>query len=224
MFTKTLQEKPQEGIHGGLSMKVLVACEYSGVVREAFRSMGHDAWSCDLLPPDDHSPYHIQGNVLDVLGQDWDLMIAHPPCTYLSKAGARWLHHDGKIDQERLNLGMGAKAFLLTLLNAPVPRIAVENPTPLKIFGLPEPTQVIQPYQFGHPYSKRTLLWLKNLPPLAHTKILTEYTPFLPSNTGGAKRGQKHYRGTARNWKEASTTFLGVAEAMADQWTRNPTF
>lgn len=199
-------------------MRVLVACEYSGKVREAFRARGHDAWSCDLLPSDDDSPFHIQGDVLPLLGQGWDLMIAHPPCTYLSRAGARWLHKGGEIDQERLAKGMSGKEFLLALLNAPIPKIAVENPTPLKIFGLPEPTQAIQPYQFGHPFSKRTLLWLKNLPPLEPTNVLSEYRPFLPSNTGGAKRGQKATRGVAKDWKEASTTFSGVAAAMAEQW------
>lgn len=198
-------------------MKVLVACEYSGVVRDAFIARGHEAISCDLLPTDRSGP-HYQGDVMDIIGENWDLMIAHPPCTYLSRAGARWLHKGGRIDQERLALGMDAKDFFLRLLNAPIPRIAVENPTPLKIFNLPSPTQVIQPYQFGHPYSKRTLLWLKNLPPLQQTNILEEYRPFLPSNTGGAKRGQKATRGVAKDWKEASTTFKGIAEAMASQW------
>lgn len=156
-------------------MKVLIACEYSGRVREAFRKLGHDAWSCDLLPSDDNSPYHIQGDVIPLLGQGWDLMVAHPPCTYLSRAGARWLHKGGMIDGKRYASGLLGKSFFFQLLNAPIPRIAVENPTPLKIYQLPMHTQVVQPYQFGHPYSKRTLLWLKNLPPLVPTNVLTKY-------------------------------------------------
>jgi len=204
-------------------MKVLVACEYSGRVRDAFIERGHEVMSCDLLPGEGkYTDKHMQGDVLDVIWWGWDLMIAHPPCTYLSKAGARWLHAGGEINQERLALGMEGKRFLLQLLNAQkegyVDRVAVENPTPLKIFDLPEPTQAIQPYQFGHPYSKRTLLWLRNLPPLVPTNILEEYRPFLPSNTGGAARGQKATKGVAKDWKEASTTFQGIADAMADQW------
>jgi hypothetical protein len=173
--------------------------------------------SCDLLPTDVPGPHH-QGDVFEVIGEGWDLMIAHPPCTYLSRAGARWLHKGGNIDQDRLAQGHEAKAFFMALLNADIPRIAVENPTPLKIFELPEPTQAIQPWQYGHPYSKRTLLWLRNLPDLKPTCIVENHSPFLPSNTGGAKRGQAHSRGTAKNWKEASTTFKGIAEAMATQW------
>lgn len=200
-------------------MKVLVACEYSGRVREAFRASGHDAWSCDLLPSDDGSPFHRQEDVLGgILNENWDLLIAHPPCTFLSRAGARWLHVGGKINQERYRQGLEGKALFMALLGTNIPRIAVENPTPLKIYELPPHTQAVQPYEFGHPFSKRTLLWLKNLPPLIPTKILTEYRPFLPSNTGGAKRGQKHTCGVAKDWKEASTTFQGIADAMSTQW------
>lgn len=199
-------------------MRVLVACEYSGVVRDAFRALGHDAWSCDLLESDTQSDYHIQGDVLGHLQDGWDVMIAHPPCTYLSRAGARWLHTKDGLNMERYNAGLQGKDLFMKLLEANIPYIAVENPTPLKVFNLPTPSQVIQPYQFGHPYSKRTLLWLKNLPPLVPTNVLKTYTPYLPSNTGGAKRGQKHSRGTARNWKEASRTFDGIAKAMAEQW------
>ena len=198
-------------------MKVLVACEYSGAVRDAFRAKGHDAMSCDLLPTETPGP-HYQGDVCDVLNDGWDLMIAHPPCTYLSRAGARWLHGGGNINLERLAQGMKAKAFFLSLLNAPIPKIAIENPTPLKIFQLPVNTQAIQPYEFGHPYSKRTLLWLKGLPPLVPTKVMPSWVPYLPSNTGGAKRGQKATKGIAKDWKESSRTFLGIAAAMAEQW------
>ena len=201
-------------------MRVLIACEYSGAVRDEFIKLGHDAMSCDLLPTDAPGP-HYQGDVFDIINDGWDMMIAHPPCTFLSKAGARWLYPTaGNLDQTRFLQGMNAKGFFIKLFNAPIEFICLENPTPLKIFNLPEPSQVIQPFEFGHPYSKRTLLWLKNLPQLRNTKKINNYTPFLPSNTGGAKRNQKHSRGTAKNWKEASTTFEGIAKAMADQWSQ----
>jgi hypothetical protein len=204
-------------------MKVLIACEYSGAVRDQFIKLGHDAMSCDLLPTDAPGP-HYQGDVFDIINDGWDMMIAHPPCTFLSKAGARWLYPTaGNLDQTRFLQGMNAKEFFIKLFNAPIKFICLENPTPLKIFKLPEPSQVIQPFEFGHPYSKRTLLWLKNLPQLQTTKKINNYTPFLPSNTGGAKRNQKHSRGTAKNWKEASTTFEGVAKAMAEQWSQPQT-
>lgn len=198
-------------------MRVLVACEYSGTVRDAFRKLGHEAISCDLLPTDVPGP-HYQGSVLDIINDNWDLIIAHPPCTYLSRAGARWLHKGGKIDPKRYAEGLDAKRFFELMINAKCHRVAVENPTPLKIFNLPSPSQVIQPYQFGAPYSKRTLLWLKNLPQLMPTNVLSEYRPFLPSNTGGKKRGQKYSIGVSKNWKESAKTFQGVADAMAEQW------
>ena len=146
------------------------------------------------------------------------MMIAHPPCTKLSKAGARWLHGGGKVSKPRYEQGLQAKEFFMALLNAPIPLIAVENPTPLKIWELPKPSQVIQPYEFGHPFSKRTLLWLKGVPLLTPTDIVRDYIPYMPSNTGGAKRGQKHSTGFAHNAKLASKTFPGIARAMAEQW------
>ena len=195
-------------------MKILVACEYSGIVREAFKAKGHDAWSCDILPTDIPGN-HIQDDVLNHL-EGWDMMIAHPPCTYLSKAGARWMHGGGSINQQRLSMAIEAKKFFMCLLNAPINKIAIENPKPLKIVNLPKPSWSIQPYEFGEPYSKKTLLWLKNLPPLM-PQILSDHTPFLPSNTGGAKRGQKAtYRNISQ--KESAKTFQGIANAMADQW------
>lgn len=201
-------------------MRVLVACEFSGRVRDAFIAKGHSAMSCDLLPSETPGA-HYQGDVFDIINDGWDLMIAHPPCTYLSKAGARWLHGGGKINYERYELGLKAKEFFLQLLNSRIPMIALENPTPLKIYGLPKHSQAIQPYEFGHPYSKRTLLWLKNLPLLMPTNILNEYKPFLPSNVGGKKRGQSYSFGVARNAKESSITFQGIADAMAEQWGGN---
>jgi hypothetical protein len=177
--------------------------------------------SCDLLPTDVPGP-HYQGNVFDIIDEivddGWDLIIAHPPCTYLSRAGARWLYKGGQIDQVRYEQGLEARRFFFKLLNANCPRIAVENPTPMRVFDLPAPSQVIQPYQFGDPYSKRTLLWLKGLPQLVPTNVLLEYRPFLPSNTGGKKRGQKYSIGVSKNWKQSAKTFQGVADAMAQQW------
>jgi hypothetical protein len=185
-------------------MKVLIACEFSGVVRDTFAERGHDSWSCDILPTENKGN-HIQDDVLKYLDKDWDLLIAHPPCTYLSKAGARWLYPKaGQLDPVRYEKGL-------------------ENPTPLKIFKLPKPTQAIQPYEFGHNFSKRTLLWLKNLTQLKPTDIVNDYKPLLPSNTGGKKRGQKSNIGfvhtdTIKGDKDASRTFIGIAKAMAEQW------
>ena len=149
----------------------------------------------------------------------WDLIIAHPPCTYMSKAGARFMYLTaGNVNQERLEKALQAKEFFMQFVNADCDKICIENPTPLKIVGLPKESQVIQPYQFGHPYSKRTLLWLKGLPELKPTNILTEHTPYLPSNTGGFARGKGGSRGVAHNAKDASKTFGGIAQAMAEQW------
>ena len=202
-------------------MKILVACEESQTVCKAFRSAGFEAFSCDIQESSGGFPeWHIQGDAIkEAYSGKYALMIAHPPCTYLSKAGARWMYPTkGNLCPVRYAKALKAKEFFLKLLNAPIPYIAVENPTPLKVVGLPNHTQVIQPYQFGHPYSKRTLLWLKNLPPLKHTKIVQNYRPFLPSNTGGFSRGGGGSHGVARNAKEASVTFEGVALAMSSQW------
>jgi hypothetical protein len=217
-------------------MRVLVACEESQTVCKAFREKGHIAFSCDLQEcSGGHPEWHINGDCLSLLDGDcefvtqdgtkhfqdgeWDLIIAHPPCTYMSKAGARWMYPTaGTISEERLKLAMEAKEFFFKMLNAKCKRIAVENPVPLKVVGLPDPTCIVQPYEHGEPFSKKTCLWLKNLPPITPTNILSNYKPYLPSNTGGAKRGQKHSRGVAKNAKEASKTFRGVANAMCEQW------
>ena len=199
-------------------MKILVACEYSGTVRDAFAELGHDAWSCDTLPTESKGN-HIQDDVLKHLDKDWDLLIAHPPCTYLSRAGARWLYPKAKqLDQARYEKGLKGKEFFMKLLDSSIDKIAIENPTPFRIFNLPKPTQVIQPYEFGHNFSKRTLLWLKNLTQLKPTDIVDNYKPLLPSNTGGKKRGQKSSSGFVHNAKDASKTFTGIAKAMAEQW------
>lgn len=201
-------------------MRVLVACEESQEVCKAFRAKGHEAYSCDVQEcSGGHSEWHIQGDVLPLLKEKWDLIIAHPPCTYMSKAGARFMYLTaGNVNQERLEKALQAKEFFMQFMNADCDKICIENPTPLKIVGLPKESQVIQPYQFGHPYSKRTLLWLKGLPELKPTNILTEYTPYLPSNTGGFARGKGGSRGVAHNAKDASKTFSGIAQAMAEQW------
>jgi len=202
-----------------MNKRVLIACEESQTVCKAFRSKGFDAYSCDIQDcSGGHPEWHLKGDVLQHIDKGWDLIIAHPPYTYLSKAGARWLHAGGQINQARLAQGMAAKSFFEAMLNADCKHIAVENPTPLKVYDLPKSSQAIQPWQFGHPYSKRTLLWLKNLPPLTATNIVKNYKPYLPSNTGGKKRGQSYSIGISKNAKESSKTFLGVAEAMAEQW------
>jgi len=203
-------------------MKVLVACEYSGIVRDAFVAIGHDAWSCDILPTESKGN-HIQDDVLKHLDKAWDLMIAHPPCTFMCIAGARWTYTKNGINEDRLKKGFDAKDFFLKLLNANIPKICVENPLPMKIFNLPKADCVVQPYQFGEPFSKKTLLWLKNLPILKPTKILTEHTTFLPSNTGGKKKGQKHnIKYVSRDWNKTHSKFWkGIAEAMANQWGKN---
>ncbi len=198
-------------------MRVLVACEFSGIVREAFRRRWHDAWSCDLLPAEDGSPQHFQGDILKALPTmfaDVELMIAHPPCTYLSRAGARWWKNE-----ERCIHQLAAAAFVKTLATWPIPKIAIENPIGALNRLWRYPDQTIQPWQFGHPFSKATCLWLKNLPPLISTMIVEKFSPLLPSNVGwNARKGQKHHRGHTRSAKEASRTFKGIAEAMAEQW------
>jgi hypothetical protein len=192
-------------------VRVLVACEYSGVVRDAFRERGHDAWSCDIIPTESDPAYHTQGDVLDVLGQGWDLMIAHPPCTYLSNAGARHLYPKGILNQERLEKGIAAKEFFMALCNADIPKIAIENPIPSTVFGLPSYSQIIQPYHFGHPFKKKTCLWLKNLPELQPTDIVEQSESTKIAGNWFNKGGKDRQKNRAR-------TFEGIAKAMAEQW------
>ena len=201
--------------------KVLIACEESQTVCKAFRALGIEAYSCDFQEPSGgHPEWHIQGDAIkEAYSGKYDMMIAHPPCTYMSKAGARWMYPTaGNLSQERYELAMEAKEMFMKLLNAPIKHIAVENPVPLKVVGLPKHSQAVQPYEYGHEYSKKTLLWLKNLPPLKPTDVVENYKPYLPSNTGGKKRGQSYSRGIAKNSKESSKTFEGIAKAMAEQW------
>lgn len=232
-------------------MKVLVACEESQAVCKAFREKGHEAYSCDIIEcSGGHPEWHIQGDVLEVLnpqqisslfygivfrtadGQPhaingkWDLIIAHPPCTFMSKAGARWMFPKaGVIDENRYKKAMKAKAFFEEIYHCDCDCVVVENPVPLKCVGLPEPSQRIQPYQFDefgeHPYSKLTLIWIKGdamprlIPTTPHNRPLGTW---MPSNTGGFSRGQGGGRGIAHDARTASRTFRGVAKAMADQW------
>ncbi|CAB4121202.1 hypothetical protein UFOVP6_41 [uncultured Caudovirales phage] len=196
-------------------MRVLVACEFSGTVRRAFAARGHRAVSCDLLPAEDNSPDHYQGDVCDLLDGGWDLMVCHPPCTYLTNSGVVWLHKDPARWQ---HLDEGAALFRL-LLNAPVPRIAVENPVMHKYakerIGNIRQSQVVQPWMFGHMEQKATCLWLKNLPLLTQTNNVREPMMALPKH----QRERLHYMSPGPNrWKERSRTFDGLAQAMADQW------
>lgn len=202
-------------------MKVLIGCEYSGVVRSAFRTLGHDAWSCDVLPAEDNSPHHYRCDVELLLEPGrWDLLIAHPPCTHLARSGARWLTdhwvknkaepggrrwHDGS---EKRRLFKEALQFVLRLAAAPVPRIAIENPRGLLSTHWCKPAQEIQPWMFGHGETKTTALWLKNLPNLIPTKIVEGREPRLwrlPPQTPD-------------RWKKRSRTYPGIGAAMADQW------
>jgi hypothetical protein len=206
-------------------MKVLIACEYSGTVREEFKKLGHDAWSCDILPTE-ISGNHFQGDVFEHLelqkNKDWDLIIAHPPCTYLSNAGACRLYPEkGKLDMERYQKGLVAKDFFMKFYNHSCKKIAIENPVSSRIFKLPEYSQEIQPYQFGHPYTKKTRLWLKGLPNLKHTDVIdkSEVKTFIESGTSRYKNTDKNKnRYVARGQKDRSKFWKGIAEAMANQW------
>ena len=193
-------------------MKVLVACEYSGRVREAFRAKGHDAFSCDLLPAEDQSEYHIVGDVLDLLNKGWDLMIAHPPCTYLAVSGMHWTTR-GLRDPELTEQSL---VFVQELLNAPIPRIALENPVSVISSRIRKPDQIVQPWWFGDDASKKTCLWLKNLPKLTPTIMLPGDNKTRRSNQ--TISGQNKLSPGPDRWKERSRTYLGIAEAMASQW------
>lgn len=191
-------------------MRVLIACEYSGRVRQAFRELGHDAWSCDVLPAEDGSEFHLQLDVLNVIRstlhwsdlRPWDLMVAHPPCTHLSVSGAR--HFEAKRAAGRQQEAID---FFLALARAPIPRIAIENPVCIISSVWRKPDQVIQPWQFGHGETKATCLWLKGLPHLVPTKIVFGREPRVHLMSPGPDR-----------WKERSRTYEGIASAMAAQW------
>ena len=178
---------------------VLVACEFSGIVRDAFAKRGHDAWSCDFLPSEREGK-HIQGDVLEILNRGWDLMIGHPPCTHLAVSGARWFKDKKKEQEEALD-------FVRQLMNAPISRICIENPISVISTRIRKPDQIIQPWMFGHGETKATCLWLKNLPKLIPTKIVE------------GREGRVWKESPSPNrWKARSRSFQGIAEAMAVQW------
>jgi len=181
-------------------MRVLIGAEFSGIVREAFRAKGHDAWSCDLLPTEIPSPYHIQGDVLSILNDGWDMMICHPPCTHLAVSGARWFKDKEREQQEALE-------FVRQLLAASIDKIALENPVSIISTHIRKPDQIIQPWMFGHGETKKTCLWMKNLPLL------------IPTNIVDGREARVHRLPPSENrWKERSRTFPGIAAAMAEQW------
>lgn len=183
-------------------MRVLVACEFSGVVREAFRKRGHDAWSCDLLPTETSGP-HIQEDVHEVWGKGWDLMIAHPPCQYIAFSGIRWNAGNPHRQHEQ----DAALGFVLRLMSAPVKRIAIENPVGVITRHIRKWDQMIHPWQFGHGESKATCLWLKNLPKLS------------PTNVVEGRESKVHWHSPSPDrWKNRSRTYQGIADAMAEQW------
>lgn len=183
-------------------MRILIACEFSGVVRRAFRERGHDAWSCDLLPAEDGSEFHIKDSIFhrSVLTEGWDMMISHPPCTHLSVSGARWF-------KDKLPEQAAALDFVRALMDAPIDRIAIENPISIISSRIRKPDQIIQPWMFGHGETKATCLWLKNLPKLVPTDVVEGREPRVHHASPGPDR-----------WKERSRTLKGIADAMAEQW------
>ena len=217
-------------------MRILIACEESQAVCKEMRRLGHEAYSCDILEcSGGHPEWHINGDVLplingcctfrtmdgethEIAGR-WDMLIAHPPCTYLTNAGARLLWKGGVLNKERYAKGMDARAFFMAFYNADCDRIAIENPTPSKVFGLPPATQYVQPWEHGHEYTKRTGLWLKNLPKLVPTNIVQPIATWCPSGSYSHKHGDQH-RGmfTKNRAKNRAKTFPGIARAMAEQW------
>lgn len=181
-------------------MNVLIACEYSGRVRDAFLEFGHNAWSCDLLPSESNKGFHHQGDIREILYDEWDLLIAHPPCTHLAVSGARWFKDKQKEQKEALE-------FVQMLLDAPIEKIALENPKSIITSRIRKADQIIQPWMFGHGETKETHLWLKNLPKLVPTNIVEGREP------------KVHYMAPGPNrWKERSRTYEGIAKAMAEQW------
>ena len=193
-------------------MKVLVACEESQAVTIELRKLGHEAYSCDIEEcSGGHPEWHLREDVIPLLEKEWDMIIAFPPCTYITNAGARHLYPKGVLNEDRLKLGMEAKEFFMQFYNANCDKIVIENPLPSKIYGLPKHSQVIQPWQFGHPFKKRTQLWIKGLDHLEPTEIveIAESTK-VPGNwfNKGGKERQKN----------RSKTFPGIAKAMAMQW------
>lgn len=218
-------------------MKILVACEESQAVTKELRRLGHEAYSCDIIDQSGgHPEWHIMQDVIPLINGGctfetadgaehsiqgpWDMLIAHPPCTYLSNAGARWLFKGGELNHPRYELGLEAKAFFMMFYNANCARIAIENPIPSRVYEMPPCSQTIQPYEYGHPWSKKTCLWLKGLEPLKPTNIVKEYKPFCSSGSYSGAHDPR-YKGASRaggSSKARSKTFPGIAKAMAEQW------
>ena len=217
-------------------MRILVACEESQAVTTELRKLGHEAYSCDIIEcSGGHPEWHIRWDALALINGNctfltedwkmhhidgkWDMIIAFPPCTYLTNAGARHLWKGGVLNQERYAKGLEGKKFFMEFYNADCPKIAIENPTPSKIYELPKHSQVIQPYQFGHPFTKRTQLWLKGLEPLKPTDLVEPERTWCPSGSYSGKHAEKH-RGmfTKDRARNRSKTFPGIAKAMAEQW------
>lgn len=203
-------------------MRVLVACEESQEVCKVFRDRGHEAYSCDIQEcSGGHPEWHLRVDALELLKMRWDLIIAHPPCTYMSAAGAcRMYPQKGVMDQDRFRKAMEAKEFFMAFYNADCQRIAIENPRPLNCVELPKESQHIQPYEYGEPWSKLTYLWLKGLPPLMPTEIVADYKPYVSCGTSRNK-GNKDKSGFSRRGgaqKARSKTFPGIARAMGEQW------
>ena len=217
-------------------LNILVACEESQTVCKAFRALGHRAFSCDLQDcSGGHPEWHVNGDCLPLLDGDcefttcdgtahrqqgeWDLLVCHPPCTYMTLAGARWMYPNGVLSEERLALAMDGKRFFMQCLSAKCKHVAVENPKPMPVVELPTPTQSVQPYQFGEPYSKLTMLWLRGLPALQPTEVLQEHEPWL-SNKYWIKKHGNNKRWAFQSAKVRSKTFDGIARAMAEQWSK----
>jgi hypothetical protein len=200
-------------------MKILIACETSATVRDAFCKLGHDAWSCDLLPCEGDPTWHIQGGALETAyGQTWDMMIAHPPCTYLSSSGLHW----NKRRPERAVLTEEALRFAIHLASAPIPLVVIENPIGRLNTAWKKPTQTIQPHQFGHDASKATCLWLKGLDPLVPTQwVAPRMVNGLPRWANQTDSGQNKLGPSPDRWKDRSRTYQGIADAMAAQWGKN---
>lgn len=201
-------------------MRVLIACEESQAVCIEMRRLGHEAYSCDLQPcSGGHPEWHLQCDALELLKMRWDMIVAHPPCTYMANSGAVRMRVGGVIQTERFEKAMKAREFFMRFYDCDCPRVAIENPTPMRLIGLPPYDQVIQPYEYGHPYSKRTCLWLKGLPPLMPTDLMAFHEPYV---NGGCKDAHGNYRRfqgrKERDAKTRSKTFPGIARAMAEQW------
>lgn len=203
-------------------MRILVACEESQAVTIEMRRLGHEAYSCDIQPcSGGHPEWHIQGDALEIIKLKWDMIIAHPPCTYLTNAGSRHLWKGGKLNQERYKKGIEAKEFFMAFYNADCERIAIENPVPSKIYELPAYSQIVQPYEHGHPHTKKTCLWLKGLPPLVPTEIVEPIKGRRFQQRNGKWRyscWEMDHKGGKDRAKERSKTFPGIARAMAEQW------